>query len=158
MVIIKMVTTVYAPIERVFDLARSVDAHQASTAESKERAVDGVTTGLVGMGDEVTWEANHFGIRQRLKVRITDFDRPVMFADEMVFGAFKSMKHIHNFVEIEGGTKMSDEFKFEAPFGLVGKLAEWVFLKWYMNRFLKIRNRVLKELAESDQWSLVLPD
>jgi hypothetical protein len=31
---------------------------------------------LIGMGDEVAWEARHFGIRHRPTVRVTAFDRP----------------------------------------------------------------------------------
>ncbi len=153
---IRVVTTIYAPRERVFDLARSIDAHMVSTGKTQERAVDGVVSGLIGLGETVTWEARHFGIRQRLKVRITEFDRPVMFADEMVFGAFKSMNHTHRFVEVEGGTEMIDEFRYEAPLGILGRVAERVFLSRYMKRFLINRNRVLKEVGESEQWRGVL--
>jgi len=64
-------TLIRAPRERVFDLARSIDAHQDSTRGTEEPAVVGVTKGLIGMGGEVTWEARHFGIRQRLTICAT---------------------------------------------------------------------------------------
>lgn len=145
---IRLVTTIHAPRERVFDLARDIDAHMESAGKTKERAVDGVTSGLIGLGETVTWEARHFGVRQRLTVRITEFEYPAMFADEMVSGAFKSMKHTHRFEAIEGGTEMVDEFEFVSPMGVLGRFVDWVFLRRYMERFIVQRNRILKEMAE----------
>jgi hypothetical protein len=72
MMVIQLSTSIAAPPERVFDLVRSIDAHQQSAEGTKERAVAGVTHGLIGLGNEVTWEATHFGIKQRLTVRITE--------------------------------------------------------------------------------------
>jgi hypothetical protein len=85
MLVIRLWTPIAASPERVFDLARSIDAHQDSAEGTQERAVAGVTGGLIGVGEEVTWEAGHFGIKQRLTVRITRFERPARFQDVMVF-------------------------------------------------------------------------
>jgi ligand-binding SRPBCC domain-containing protein len=152
MPVIQLSTTIVAPPERVFDLARSFDAHQQSAEGTQERAVAGVTRGLIGMGDEVTWEARHFGVKQRLTVRITGFERPLWFQDVMVSGAFKSMRHDHEFVAQSPGTLMVDRFEFESPFGILGRMADRVFLFGYMRRFLVKRNQVLKNLAESEDW------
>src|SRR5580700_11093177 len=89
MPLIRLTTLIHAPASVCFDLARSVDAHVASAAGTGERAIDGVTTGLMTLGDEVTWEATHFGVRQRLRVRITELDPPRRFTDEMVRGEFR---------------------------------------------------------------------
>ena len=153
MPVIELSTVIRAPRERVFDLARSIDAHQDSTGATQERAVAGVTKGLIGMDDEVTWEARHFGIRQRLTVRVTAFDRPKHFQDVMVSGAFKSMVHDHDFAEGPTGTVMRDRFEFESPLGILGRIADWLFLTSYMRRFLVRRNAVLRQLAESTEGS-----
>jgi ligand-binding SRPBCC domain-containing protein len=154
--IIQLTTPIGAPPERVFDLARSIDAHQDSTEGTRERAVAGVTAGLIGLGDEVTWEARHLGIRQRLTVRITAFNRPSHFQDVMMRGAFKRMVHDHGFLAVPSGTEMSDRFEFEAPFGVLGWLVERLFLASYMRRFLIQRNWRLKEMAESEDWKKYL--
>jgi ligand-binding SRPBCC domain-containing protein len=150
--VIHVSTVIAAPRERVFDLARSIDAHQQSTEGTHERAIAGVTRGLIGMGDEVTWEARHFRVKQRLTVRITRFERPSLFEDVMVSGAFKSMKHDHKFIEQPSGTLMVDRFEFQSPFGILGRLVDRLFLSGYMRRFLIARNEVLKNLAESEEW------
>ena len=152
MALIELETEINAPIERVFDLARSIDAHMASTEGSNERAVAGRTSGLIEDGDTVTWEAKHFGITQRLSVRITELDRPRLFADEMVRGAFASMHHTHRFISSGEGTTMKDEFRFTAPFGFLGQIAEGLFLTAYMRRFLAKRAAELKAMAESEAW------
>jgi ligand-binding SRPBCC domain-containing protein len=152
MLVIRLWTSIAAPPERVFDLARSIDAHQNSAEATQERAVAGVTRGLIGLGEEVTWEARHFGIKQRLTVRITSFERPARFQDVMVSGAFKSMKHDHEFVPQPLGTLMVDRFEFESPFGIVGRIVDRIFLAGYLRRFLVRRNEILKNLAESEDW------
>ncbi len=152
MPVLEISTLIRAPRERVFDLARSVDAHQDSTGGTQERAVAGVTTGLIGLDGVVTWEARHFGIRQRLSVRITAFDRPRHFQDTLVSGAFSSMVHDHWFNEQPDGTLMRDRFEFTSPLGILGKIANGLFLTSYMRAFLVRRNAVLKQLAESEGW------
>jgi ligand-binding SRPBCC domain-containing protein len=149
---LRLSTYVDAPIRRVFDLARSIDAHVASTGGTGERAIAGVTKGLIGLGQSVTWEANHFGVCQRLTVRIIEMTEPISFEDEMVSGAFKCMHHRHEFVSKGEGTEMIDVFTFAAPLGILGRIAESLFLKAYMRRFLVSRAHILKRIAESDEW------
>jgi ligand-binding SRPBCC domain-containing protein len=152
MPVIELTTLIRAPRERIFDLARSIDAHQDSTGGTEERAVAGVKHGLIGMDDEVTWEARHFGVRQRLTVRVTVFDRPKHFQDIMISGAFKSMVHDHEFAEHPAGTLMRDRFAFNSPLGILGRIVDVLFLAAYMRRFIARRNEVLKRLAESSEW------
>lgn len=145
---IELVTHVNAPIERCFDFARSIDVHVMSTAQTGERAIGGRKSGLIELGETVTWRARHFGVWQTLTAKIVAFDRPNSFTDEMVAGAFKSFRHDHVFQAVNGQTTMTDVFVFEAPFGPLGKLANALFLRRYMSDFLKRRNHVIKEAAE----------
>lgn len=155
MSIIYLRTDIKAPIARVFDLARSIDLHTQSTLGTEEKAIAGKTTGLIGWGETVTWKAKHFGIYHELTVEIIEFDSPIFFVDEMQKGIFKSMKHTHRFeVENNGVTSMFDQFQFTAPFGMIGKLADVLFLKNYMKRFLLKKNEELKKVAEGTDWDL----
>jgi ligand-binding SRPBCC domain-containing protein len=149
MPVIVLRTRVAAPPSRCFDLARDVDLHQRSTAASQERAVAGVTSGRLGLGDQVTWEATHFGVRQRLTSRITEFDPPNRFVDEMVRGAFARFRHEHQFLAVGGGTEMVDTFDYTSPLGPLGRVADRLFLVRYMTALLRDRNAYLKRVAES---------
>lgn len=132
-----------------FDLARNIDFHQESLKYSDEKAIAGKMSGLIGLGEWVSWEAKHFGIVQHLTSKITEFDSPNYFVDEMVLGAFKSFRHEHIFKAEHNQTVMIDKFYFESPYGILGKLANVLFLKRYMKNLLKKKGQCIKERAES---------
>jgi ligand-binding SRPBCC domain-containing protein len=147
---VEIFTEVNAPIERVFDFSRSIDAHLESQTKHREVAVAGRTTGLIETGEVVTWEATHLGVRQRLTSRIVLMDRPRHFRDSMVAGAFKRFDHDHCFsTTAEGRTLMRDLFDYEAPLGLIGRLADVLFLSRYIHALLSERNATIKRLSES---------
>lgn len=145
---IKTDMLINAPREICFDAARDIDLHTQSTSQTNERAIAGVTSGLIELNETVTWEAIHFGIKQKLTVRITEFDFPNRFVDEMEKGAFKRFYHVHEFTEKQNGTLMIDTFDYTSPLGLIGKLADRMFLERYMKEFLVMRNRFIKKVAE----------
>ena len=149
MPVVTVTTKILAPIELCFDLARSIDLHVESTKQTRERAVAGVITGLIGLNEEVTWEATHFGVRQRLTSRITAFDRPRHFRDSMVRGIFTRFDHDHFFTHHRGITTMKDVFDYGAPLGVAGQFANVLFLKSYLRRFLRQRGIVIRAAAES---------
>lgn len=142
-------TEIKAKINTCFDLARNIDFHQESLKHSNENAIDGKTSGLIELGESVTWEATHFGIKQRLTSKITEFSSPDYFVDEMVSGAFKSFRHEHFFELQNNYTLMIDKFYFESPFGIFGKIANILFLERYMTALLSKRNELLKLRAEN---------
>ena len=152
MAIIELTTDIEAPIGRVFDLSRSIELHINSTSRTGERAVAGVTSGLIGAGEEVTWRARHFGVWQSLTVQVDVFEPPTHFSDRMVRGAFRQMEHHHHFVRSSRGTIMRDVFAFQSPLGILGRVVDAVFLERYLRAFLIERNRVIKSTAESDEW------
>jgi len=152
----EIVTIVRAPVERVFDLSRSIDLHARSTASTGERAIAGVTSGLIGAGEEVTWRARHFGVWQNLSSKITLFERPRHFRDTMLEGAFRRFDHDHFFEPCAEGTRVRDVFDYDSPLGLLGRVADKLFLERYMRSFLVERNRVVTEVAESEEWQKYL--
>ena len=148
MPVIELTTIINAPIEICFNLARSIDLHMESTKQTGEKAIAGRTSGLIESGETVTWRARHFGIWQTLTSKITEFDQPNFFADELVKGAFKSFRHEHYFLERNNQTLMKDVFTFQSPFGILGRLFNWLVLTRYMTRLLIKRNVVIRKTAE----------
>ena len=158
MPIIRLSTTINtANIDLVFNLIRSIDLHTISTSSSKEEAIAGKTTGLISLNETVTWRANHLGVTQTLTSIITDFNAPTFFADEMVQGAFKSFRHEHYLAEVNGAVVVKDVFIYQSPLGILGKLADFLFLEKYMTNFLLERNAVIKDYAETNKWQQILP-
>ncbi len=153
---IELETRIQSTLDICFDLARSIDLHKLSTARTNEQAIAGVTSGLIGLHESVTWEATHCGIRQRLTSLITACERPFHLRDEMVKGAFKSFAHDHYFESHNGLVLMRDVFVFESPFGVFGRIFNKLKLTDYMTEFLEERNRTIKECAETDKWKALL--
>jgi ligand-binding SRPBCC domain-containing protein len=145
---LRFTTEIAAPVETCFDLSRSIDLHLESMLASRERAVGGVTSGLIGAGQEVSWEAHHLGVRWRMTSRITEFEPPHRFVDEMVRGPFAAFRHEHLFTPGEGGgTVMTDVVDVRMGWGPLGPLAD-IFAAAYLRRLLRIRNAAIKARAE----------
>jgi ligand-binding SRPBCC domain-containing protein len=153
---IELETQIQSSLEICFDLARSIDLHKISTERTNETAIDGTTSGLINLNEFVTWQATHFGIRQKLTSTITAFNRPFHFRDEQLKGAFKFFTHDHYFERKGDKVLMKDVFTFQSPFGFIGKLFDKIILIKYMKKFLIERNNIIKEFAETRKWETVL--
>ena len=141
-------TRILAPIEVCFDLARDVDAHVKTSSTTGERAVAGKTSGLLELGDVVTFEAVHFGIRQRLTSRIVEFEQPKRFVDEMVEGAFASLRHTHEFFVEGASVLMRDTLTWRSPLGPLGVIADKLFVRRHLHDYMVTKQSDLKVHAE----------
>jgi len=147
---IRLETVIAAPVGECFDLSLSVDAHTASMRGSGERAVGGVTSGVMKLGDTVTWRARHFGITIRMTAAITEYQYLSQFVDEQLRGPFRRWWHEHTFMATASGqTVMSDVVRFQSPLGPLGSLADRLVLDRYMPHLLRQRNSWLKTSLEA---------
>ncbi len=153
---IHLTSFINAPVERIFDLSRSINLHKISVASTNEKAVAGVLSGLINENETVTWQARHLFKTRQFTSKITEMKRPVFFIDEMTKGDFKSFRHEHHFKPADNGTIVIDIIVFESPYGFAGKIANSVFLNSYIQRFLIKRNAVIKEYAETQKWKAIL--
>ncbi len=153
---IHLTTFIAAPIDRVFDLARSIDLHKESMSKHKEEAVAGTRFGLIEKDETVTWKAKHLFKVRLLKSRITAMKRPDMFTDDMVEGDFRSMKHEHHFKACDNGTIMIDIIEFESPYGKIGQTFNTLYLTRYLRKLIDDRNKTIKTFAEGDKWKKIL--
>jgi ligand-binding SRPBCC domain-containing protein len=153
---IHITTVIHAPLDRVFDLSRSITLHKRSMAHTEEEVIHGRTNGLIEEGETVTWQARHLGKKRQFTSRIAEMRKSAYFCDEMVAGDFASFRHEHHFKEIENGTVTIDILEFSAPYGWLGRLFERFYLQKYMTNMLTVRNGVVKEYAESDKWRVIL--
>jgi|SRR5947209_20487950 len=147
MPVLRVVTQIAAPPNVCFDLSRSIDLHLESMLASEERAVASVTSGLIGAGEEVSWEARHLGRLWRMTSRIHDFDPPHRFVDQMVRGPFTAFRHEHRFEPEAGGTRMTDVIDFRMGRGPFGLVADPVAAA-YLRRLMGIRNATIRAKAE----------
>ncbi|HVI46315.1 MAG TPA: SRPBCC family protein [Chitinophaga sp.] len=153
---IHITTVIHAPLERVFDLSRSVTLHKRSMEHLQEEVIKGRTNGLISYNETVTWRAKHLGKLRELTTKITAMQSPAFFSHEMTEGDFTHMKHEHHFKEIDNGTVMIDIMDFGTPYGWLGRFFERIYLVKYMTRLLQLRNGTIKDYAESEKWRVIL--
>jgi ligand-binding SRPBCC domain-containing protein len=155
---IELTTHINAPIERCFDLSRSIDLHLKSTELTLEEVIAGKTSGLIGLNETVKWRGKHFGFRLTHESLVDRYERPTYFRDVMIAGMFKRFEHEHIFAPNGSEqTEMKDVLILESPTAL-GPLVDALFLRNYIAGFLATRNRVIKRIAESNQWKRFLPE
>ncbi|WP_245923803.1 SRPBCC family protein [Paractinoplanes atraurantiacus] len=134
-------TVIGAAATTVFDLELDMDVHSASLAGSRETAATAGGQRRLGLGDEVTFRARHFGLWWRMTSRVTVYERPWRFVDEQTRGPFREMRHEHLFEELgDGRTRMTDRMSFRAPMAVV--------LTPYLRRLLIERAAHIKARAE----------
>ncbi len=136
-----LVTECKADAATMFDISLDIDAHLESMSRSKERAIDGVTSGRIDLGETVTWRARHFGIWFTMTSKITDLERPWRFVDQQVRGPFKTFIHEHTFENTSNGCRMTDTITVASP--TFGALAERLVLVPYLRRLIRLRNATL---------------
>ncbi|NLR79084.1 SRPBCC family protein [Chitinophaga eiseniae] len=153
---IHLTTVIHAPLERVFDLSRSITLHKKSMSHRQEEAIKGRINGLIAYNETVTWRAKHLGKMRELTTKVTAMRQHEFFSDEMTDGDFTHMSHEHHFKEIGNGTVMIDIMDFGTPYGWFGRVFEKFYLQKYMTKLLQERNNTIKEFAESEKWRVIL--
>ncbi len=137
-------TKINAPVIEVFDLSRDIDFHMYSAKKTNEKAISGTTSRLIGLGETVKWRGKHFGIYLTHQSKITCFEYPNKFTDEMITGHFTSFKHQHIFHKTTSGTEMIDILEYEPPYSIFGALFNITILKRHLTHFLTSRNLAIK--------------
>lgn len=146
---IQLITNVYAPIEICFDLSLDIDFHKKTMSHTNEKAIAGRTNGIIELNEEVTWHGKHLGTYHTHTSKITKWERPFHFRDQMIKGRFKSFVHDHYFENKGDYVQIKETLEFTSPFWPFSILIEKLILKPYLTKLLINRNVMLKATAES---------
>lgn len=143
-------TSIKAPIQVVFDGARSIDVRLAANARLAEEVIDGPKSGLLQLGDEITWRSKHFGVCYHFNSKITKMKAPVYYRDEMLSSAFHSLKHDCLFEANGDLTVMKNVLRYKPTYGILGKIVNRFFLQQYLSKYLAAKNQIIKIVCEND--------
>ncbi len=160
---IQQTTRIVAPLQRVFDLSRSIDLERSLIVSWGGTVLDGRKTGLINRDETVTWRLWQFGLPVRHQSLIAAMESPEQFADwyfqdAMQSGIFERFWHDHYFTATGEGTVLRDEISFTVPWYLLGRIAERGWVRHRLEKLLSTRNTFIRELAESDGWKKFLPE
>lgn len=79
------------------------------------------------------------GVKTDWMTVITHVERPVYFVDEQRFGPYALWHHQHWFRAVEGGVEMTDEVNYAIPFGLIGRIANALFVEKELKKIFRFR-------------------
>ncbi len=151
MTIIEATTIIDAPAEVCFHLSLNINLELYAAHQYGIKAIGGVTTGTIGLGERVTWKIRQFGIYMTHTSEITRLEAPTYFQDAMVRGLFRSFHHDHFFRSLNPhSTEMRDELHFSLPTYLLGGITERLLVQRRLTQFLAARNALIKQNAESN--------
>jgi len=151
MTVITLYTEIQSTIEKAFELSLDIDFHKKTASQTNEEAIGGVTSGIIKYNETVTWRGKHFGVYLTHTSQITAYEAPTYFVDEMIEGNFKTFRHQHFFEQKEDMVHMKDVITYTTPYGVFGKLFDWLFLKKHMTHFIQHRNQTLKTALEKKE-------
>jgi len=84
-------------------------------------------------------------IRLHWETEIIDVLEFQSFTDKQRKGPYAQWVHKHTFREVEGGVEAHDELEYAIPFGLLGRLANFLFVSREVKSIFKYRSKVLDE-------------
>lgn len=153
---IHLTTFIAAPVERVFDLNRSIGLQKVFMERLGFTAVAGITAGLINKEESVTWKGKYLYKTRFFTSRVTDITPFELFIEKMIRGDFKNYRHEHYFKPAENGTIVIDIINFEISSGWLGRMITRLYLHRYIESMIMLRNETVRQYAVSDKWMALL--
>ncbi|MBX2916640.1 MAG: hypothetical protein KF856_15330 [Cyclobacteriaceae bacterium] len=150
---IELSTHIFAPIDRCFDLARSIELNSNPTVKDFDHKI---IRGLLEPGQRIQRVTYYLGRQYHSEIELKRCAKPYFFSDEMKVGPFRTFVHDHFFYEFPGETVMVDNVYFQSPWGLIGETADTLLIRRHLLLMLKRRNKAIKQYAEGNTWKLLI--
>tara|TARA_B100000945_G_scaffold71969_1_gene54923 strand:- start:4537 stop:5016 length:480 start_codon:yes stop_codon:yes gene_type:complete len=85
-------------------------------------------------------------VKLHWRTLITHYDKPYKFIDQQIKGPYTLWHHTHTFEEKDGGTLIKDKLRYAIPFGLLGRLIHFIYIKYDINGIFQYRHKILNQI------------
>ena len=92
------------------------------------------------------------GIPIHWRTLITDYEPPNMFVDQQIKGPYTMWHHTHTFHKVKGGVEIKDRVVYSIPFGFLGRLLNYLWIKRDLNNIFLHRKKVIDKLFENNDY------
>ena len=92
------------------------------------------------------------GIPIHWRTLITDYEPPNMFVDQQIKGPYAMWHHTHTFHKVKGGVEIKDRVVYSIPFGFLGRLLNYLWIKRDLNNIFLHRKKVIDKLFENNDY------
>ncbi len=124
------------------NLAKITPKEMAFTVTSNTTAATQMYPGMI-----ITYKVSPLlGIKLDWMTEITQVQHEKYFIDEQRFGPYKFWHHQHHFQEIPGGVLMKDILTYGMPLGILGQLANGIFVANKLQQIFSYRKQKIEAL------------
>lgn len=124
------------------NLAKITPKEMAFTVTSELRPTEKMYPGMI-----ITYKVSPIpGIKLNWMTEISQVEEHQYFIDEQRFGPYKFWHHQHHFKEIAGGVEMKDILTYGLPMGILGNIANSVFVAGKLQQIFDFRKQKVEEL------------
>jgi ligand-binding SRPBCC domain-containing protein len=137
------------PRSEVFSIF--ADAHNLERITPGFLAFKILTPGPIEIetGTIIDYSLRLYGVSLKWKTRIEVFEPETRFVDIQLEGPYRYWHHLHEFEEVEQGTRMRDVVDYKLPFGFLGTVARSLFVRWSLDRIFRYRQHAVSEIFGS---------
>jgi hypothetical protein len=153
---IHLTTFIAQSAEVVFDLSRHVGLHKDAMLSSREEAVAGTRFGLLESGETITWRSRHFFKDWLMRVRVLEMIKPERYIIEQAMGPFLEFRHERYVKPCENGSLLINLIHYEWPQGRIGRIADRLYLRNYLEHLIQLHNETIRKAAEGNRWKTYL--
>lgn len=98
-------------------------------------------------GQLISYKVNPFLLmRVRWATEIKHVEPKKYFTDDQKVGPFALWYHQHFFSELDNGVLMRDEISYAIPFGILGRVANWMFVENKIKSIFNYRTKKIESL------------
>ena len=87
-------------------------------------------------------------IKAKWVTEITHVDEPRFFVDEQRFGPYRFWHHQHHFEPQDGGVLMTDILHYKVPYGIIGTIADAIYVDQQIEKIFQFRKKAVAEIFE----------
>lgn len=143
---LSMVTTISAPIDKVFDFFSRAENLQQITPPWLDFRFVTPPPSEITRGTKIKYALKLRRIPINWVTEISVWEPPFRFIDTQLSGPYRKWIHEHRFEMIEDSTRMTDTVEYELPFGPLGHLAHKIFVKSDLIKIFTYRHSQIKKL------------
>ena len=138
---LKTIQTIPAPLEKVWQFFSSpANLKDITPGNLGFKVISSHHGEKIYAGQIIEYKVSPvLGIPLYWMTEITYMEEGKYFVDEQRFGPYSLWHHQHHFKAIDGGVEMTDIVHYKVPFGILGDIAQRLFVKQQLKSIFDFR-------------------